>query len=145
MQIYFHTSNILAYLYTKKERHNTMAEQTPHQGKTIELAVKTSPLSIIEVAEKLKINRRTVYQWFAREELTEDIIVKVGDVIGVDLYDKYPGVFNRLMATPGTRKKHYPQQPVDDDLSYKDKYIQALEEINELRKAYNTLLRQTTA
>lgn len=61
-----------------------------HRGEILEIAVRKSPYSIKKLAEKLRINRNTIYNRFREHNLDYEFILKVGDIIKYDFQDDFP-------------------------------------------------------
>lgn len=99
-----------------------MAEQTPHHGQAIDFAIKQSHLHLSDVADKMKVNRRTVYNWLQKEQLSDATISRIGDALGFNLYDKYPSVFIKKPAIVGAAK---PEN--ENNGTFSDRYISCLE------------------
>lgn len=55
-----------------------------HAGKIIELAVRSQHANISELSKRLKVNRRTIYNWFRQKKLHIDVILKIGQAINYD-------------------------------------------------------------
>jgi len=102
-----------------------------HNGQLLELEVRVTGFSLVDLAKKLKVNRRTIYNWYAKTNLPLDVFVRVGDIIGVDFIKKYPedvkGVTNTYQTPLGGLANS------SDDV-WKDKYIALLEETLKIKR-----------
>src|ERR1700754_1762845 len=65
----------------------------PNFGRIVERVVRRDRMGISELARRLKVSRRTIYNWFEMERLSIDIISKIGFVIGHDFSDEFPEEF----------------------------------------------------
>lgn len=107
-----------------------------HAGKIIEKAIRRSGISIAETGRRLHVTRRSMYNWFKRDELCRSVIYQVGCAINHDfsadfpnLYDQHYVYFRRL-----THNK-IPEKTIDDAQLWRDKYINLLEKYTELIRA----------
>ena len=79
--------------------------QTHHQGNIIELAIKKSKYSIVDIARELGVNRRTVYNYLNKEVVPQDQLEKFEKVLDVDFSVEYPSVFTKYDKIPGSFSK----------------------------------------
>lgn len=111
-------------------------------GQIVERVVRRNKVSISELARRMQVNRRSVYNWFDQKTLKIDIICKIGHVLNHDFSVDFPEAF-------GERGFAAMEKIVDamDDGEHKQpnsvyywmvKYISLLEK-------YNQLLSQETA
>ncbi|MDB5029393.1 helix-turn-helix domain-containing protein [Mucilaginibacter sp.] len=107
-----------------------------HQGRILERVVRCDRMGISEIARRLHVSRRTLYNWFETKELGLDIICKIGFIIGHDFARDFPEEFAKktnlfsgeVMADllePGDK-------PKDPIYYWMDRYIKLLEKFNEL-------------
>lgn len=110
-------------------------EKEQHDGKLLEMEIRSSTKSYSQVARELQANRKTLYNWFAKPELSEDVAKRVGAVIGVDLVAKYPNQFTAerpFQANVSERIKNMHES----DLNYwRDKYYALLEKYTAIIEA----------
>lgn len=100
-----------------------------HKGKIVEKAVRSSGISITQLARKLKRSRQWVYQIFQQEQVSTDDMLAIGKAIHYDFSTDLKS-FNTLGdPTP-------PENKIQDNNAeyWKQKYISLLEEYNELLK-----------
>jgi len=64
-----------------------------NKGQLLERAVRRSALSLSDIARGLRVNRRSLYNWFKHEELSESIFLKVGQIINYDFFAEFPDLF----------------------------------------------------
>ena len=64
-----------------------------HQGEIVELAVRRSAVNISEISRKMKVNRRSIYNWFRRHSLKIEIICEIGYIINHDFSQEFPDQF----------------------------------------------------
>ena len=99
-----------------------------YTGAMFEKAVRNSDISLTVLARKLRVNRRTIYNWFEKDIISIDIIYRVSKVIGIDFFQHFPGLeLTRRPAgrTGGPRKS-------ETASFWKAKYAELLEQYNEL-------------
>jgi hypothetical protein len=105
-------------------------------GQIIERVVRRNKVSISELARRLQVNRRSVYNWFDQKTLKIDIICKIGHVLNHDFSVDFPdafgergfGVMENLIGT-GNDSEHMLPNSVH---YWMVKYITLLEKYNEL-------------
>ncbi|HYK77854.1 MAG TPA: hypothetical protein VEV16_12825 [Daejeonella sp.] len=62
-------------------------------GEIVERVVRRNKVSISELARRLQVNRRSIYNWFDQKTLRMDIICKIGYVLGHDFSVDFPDAF----------------------------------------------------
>jgi hypothetical protein len=63
-----------------------------HRGKILEEIARKSGYSLKALAEKLGVNRNTIYNKFKEYDLSYDFIIRVGKVIHYDFTYEYPEI-----------------------------------------------------
>lgn len=102
-------------------------------GQVIERIVRRDRMGISELSRKLKVSRRTIYNWFDQESLSFDVIYKIGTVIQHDFSEEFPefGSIDRIPAHVNTSQTN--ENNIGGSVSYwMNKYIKLLEKYNEL-------------
>ena len=61
-----------------------------HHGEIIELAVRRRNISITELSKRLSVSRRSVYNWFDKEFLPNNIIRRIAQALKYDFVDEFP-------------------------------------------------------
>ena len=106
----------------------------PNFGRIVERVVRRDRMGISELARRLKVSRRTIYNWFEMERLSIDIISKIGFVIGHDFSDEFPEEFanadNHLPVDSVAQIQA--DQPKTAIYYWMDRYIKLLEKFNEV-------------
>ncbi|MCX2433216.1 MULTISPECIES: helix-turn-helix domain-containing protein [unclassified Pedobacter] len=106
-----------------------------HHGQTVERIIRRNGYSIAELARIIKVNRRSVYNWFNQRHLKPEIIFRIGSVLNHDFSSEFPSLFVKG-ETIGKTTFHYTESaenaPGLEDANWKDKYIDLLEKYNEL-------------
>jgi transcriptional regulator with XRE-family HTH domain len=106
-------------------------------GKIVEYIVRKKGYSITELATKLSVNRRSIYNWFNQKDLRTDIILKIGHIIRHDFSREFPElftsedfeyIFNIKQPYLDQMDLHSPH----NDKNWKDKYIELLEKYNNI-------------
>jgi len=105
-------------------------------GQIVERVVRRNKVSISELARRLQVNRRSVYNWFDQKTLKIDIICKIGHVLNHDFSVDFPEAFgergfgameNLIESVNSTEHKH------PNSVHYwMVKYISLLEKYNDL-------------
>ncbi|MGV8878827.1 MAG: helix-turn-helix domain-containing protein [Sphingobacteriaceae bacterium] len=113
-----------------------------HNGEIIERLVRRNGVSISELARRIHVNRRSIYNWFNKKTLKLDVIIKIGNVIGCDFSKEFPDVFSpEEFAMMNGLREYNEEKPVLEPKQstqfWIDKYVALLEEYNQL------LLKQT--
>jgi len=110
-----------------------------HQGQVIEKLIRRDGHSLTDVAAKLGVNRRSLYNWFTQKELKQEIIYKIGHVIKHDFSIEFPDIFTSkdFVFNPATtaRERFFCKEPEVnhmETLDWREKYIDLLEKVNDL-------------
>ena len=100
-----------------------------HSGLIVEKAVRRSGVSITELARKLNVDRKSLYNWFHQENLNVETIARIGHFLNFDFSKDFPDYnFDDLIQK---HKQHNTASAATDDLGYwKVKYIELLEKYN---------------
>jgi len=108
-----------------------------HYGELVEKVIRRNGYSISELARLTRVNRRSVYNWFAQKNLKPEIIYRVGNALNHDFSVEFPHLFskNEFQLLPHTAKYLKEIQYSDNEYSnsnyWKDKYIALLEKYNQ--------------
>src|SRR5690606_27012512 len=89
---------------------------------------------VAAVARKMNIDRGTVYRHFDDQDLSIDYIIRYGKVLDYDFSKYFPEILN-VIQEPSIeyRKEKLTYSELEDEMQrWKDKYIQLLEQYNEL-------------
>jgi hypothetical protein len=110
-------------------------ERGTHRGKIVEYIIRRHPLGLSEISRKLGISRRTLYNWFEKEDLGMSDIIKIGFAIGHDFSNEFPlGVFENSLSN----LKDQEMEASHSDSGHQaihfwmEKYIRLLEQYNEI-------------
>ncbi len=112
-----------------------------HKGEIIQKAVKTSGFQITKLASKLRMSRRNVYNIFEKDNVDIETIEKIGKIINYDFSKDFKKEYKALNHTDPELAESSPQYlQVQRELeqtkieceSWKNKYIQLLENYNKL-------------
>ena len=106
-----------------------------HNGEIIELAVRRDKISISELSRKLKVSRKSIYNWFKKENLSLEVINKIGDILNHDFMKDLPEKYDELNVEL-KKLKHDNEINEEFDpslvLYWKTKYINLLENYTNL-------------
>jgi hypothetical protein len=119
-------------------------------GQIVERVVRRNKVSISELARRMQVNRRSVYNWFDQKTLKIDIICKIGHVLNHDFSTDFPEAFGErgigsLEKTADQIDENEHKQP--NSVHYwMVKYISLLEKYNELlsHESVRTGIEQTS-
>lgn len=120
-------------------------------GQIVERVVRRNKVSISELARRMQVNRRSVYNWFDQKTLKVDIICKIGHVLNYDFSIDFPdffgdrGISSMEKVVDSANENDY-NQP--NSVHYwMVKYISLLEKYNELlsHQKPNVGLHQTSS
>jgi len=107
-----------------------------HFGEIIEKVIRRNGYNISEVAKLMDVNRRSIYNWFAQPKLKAETIFKIGCVLRHDFSKEFPELFSseEFERAFEEKKQHAATSTVEHEKVnfWKDKYIQLLEEYNEI-------------
>jgi len=108
-----------------------------HYGEIIERTIRRNGYSISELARLMKVNRRSIYNWFNQPKFKPDIIFKIGCALKHDFSNEFPELF----STEEFQNAFSNHKLLNSELLFeerekinywKDKYINLLEEYNQI-------------
>ncbi|MBE9583569.1 hypothetical protein IM792_03835 [Mucilaginibacter sp. JRF] len=103
-----------------------------HYGQLLEYAVRRKGISLTELAVSLKVNRRTIYNWFESPYLKNNIIYRIGLAINHDFSVEFPQYFTSDMFSSDKVRSANEISTYADSSDWKDKYINLLEKYNQV-------------
>ncbi|WP_454802322.1 hypothetical protein [Mucilaginibacter phyllosphaerae] len=103
-----------------------------HQGQTVEYVVRRNGFSLSQLAKELKVNRRSLYNWFKNQFLRKSVIYNIGHVIRHDFSIEFPELFTKEDFDFHSFTKDYSHLINHQDDKYKEKYLSLLEKYNEI-------------
>ncbi len=99
-----------------------------HKGEIIENAIRQSGYSITEMAKKLKISRRHLYNIFQKYTIDNDTIIEIGRLLNHDFSEEIKGLTTNIAEEPN-EKYHTELEKTREEVElWKNKYISLLEE-----------------
>ncbi|MFP5470047.1 MAG: helix-turn-helix domain-containing protein [Bacteroidia bacterium] len=99
-----------------------------HRGEIIEKAVRQSGISITKLAQRLGKSRRTIYNIFQDKDVPVDLIVEISRIINYN--------FEKEIHNFAQKGRHFYEVQTTDADYWKNKYLNLLEEHNELLKKF---------
>jgi plasmid maintenance system antidote protein VapI len=106
-----------------------------HCGELLERIIRRDRMGISEIARRLDVSRRTIYNWFEMEHISIDTIRRIGYVIGHDFSAEFPREFAKntdydmdSLTETHTTLDHHPTAIY----YWMDRYIKLLEKFNEV-------------
>ena len=105
-----------------------------HKGFIVEKVVRKHNLSLTTISDRMNVNRRTMYNWFSKENLHDKIILQLGEVLGYDFSADIPN----LESIKDISTYIEPENPIRVTSEYwMLKYIELLEKYNFLLSKNN--------
>lgn len=109
-----------------------------HLGNVLEQVLRMERVGISELSRKLKVSRRTIYNWFEQENLNIQILLEVGNVIGHDFNAELPEAVMRnhrhLLNTEDISLVKGADVDNNSVYFWMNKYVNLLEKYNDLLK-----------
>ncbi len=129
-----------------REHEDSPDRQDLNYGQIVERAVRRNSVGISEIAHRLGVSRRTLYNWFDLNELSPEVVSKIGLIIDCDFSSEFPEAFFKGTKAFGTEVTGGPS--VSSGVSLKDpvyywmsRYIKLLENFNERLDQQRTIER----
>lgn len=110
--------------------------ETNH-GKIVEKVIRREGHSISEISRLMKVNRRSVYNWFSQPQLRSEIIYRIGCITKHDFSVELPSIFSKKdfdfqsqeFSEPFSMENHH-----DDSEYWKNKYDKLLKSYNLIKQ-----------
>ncbi|WP_164108749.1 MULTISPECIES: helix-turn-helix domain-containing protein [Sphingobacterium] len=107
-----------------------------HVGNVLEQVLRMERIGISELSRKLKVSRRTIYNWFKQENLNLQILLEVGNIIGHDFTAELPETLikNHPHLLNAEDSSSITNADIDNSSVYfwMNKYISLLEKYSDL-------------
>ncbi len=108
-----------------------------HYGEIVERTIRRNGYSISELARLMKVNRRSIYNWFNQPKFKPDIIFKIGCALKHDFSNEFPELFSsEEFQNAFSNHKLLNSELLFEEREkinyWKDKYISLLEEYNQI-------------
>ena len=104
-----------------------------HKGEIIENAIRQSGYSITEMAKKLKISRRHLYNLFQKYNIDNDTILQIGKLINHDFSGEIKNITSGTLVQEPVEKYITEIEKVKNEVElWKNKYIHLLEDHKQL-------------
>lgn len=112
-----------------------------HHGHIVEKVIRRDGHSIGDISRLMKVNRRSVYNWFNQPKLRPEIIFRIGCIIKYDFSAELPHVFNSEDFASEIDKNKTSQDVkeemvVKDDDYWKEKYTELLKSYDRLKQGH---------
>ena len=100
-----------------------------HNGMMLEQAIRNSGIPIAELARILKVNRKTIYNWFHQRHLNMRVIYKVNAIIECQIFSDFP-----FLGSQEVKESTVPARLEHDKTPdfWRNKYYKLLEDYNKL-------------
>jgi len=120
-----------------------------HYGEIIERTIRRNGYSISELARLMKINRRSIYNWFNQPKFKPEIIFKIGCALKHDFSTEFPELFSsdefqKAFNNSKLLNTEFLVEEREKINYWKDKYINLLEEYNQILSINNGQFNQMT-
>lgn len=99
-----------------------------HQGEIIEKVVRRSGISITELSRRMKVHRRSIYNWFNQPRLSIYLVAQIGDVLQYDFSKDFPDYSFKDLPGQASPSK----AGADSPEYWESKYLDLLERYNDL-------------
>lgn len=105
-------------------------------GEIVEHAVRRQNVNISELSRRMKVNRRTLYNWFQQKSLNADVICGIGQVINYDFSKDFNDELNSASLKGSARmlsvKSDRDGKNSETVYYWMEKYIALLEDYKKL-------------
>ncbi len=108
-----------------------------NRGEIVEKAIRESGVNLTKLAKMIGYNRKSIYAFFEKPDLSLDVIVKIGKVIKYDFRKDFPELFihdtSMIVLEP---QEQYPGSLAEclrEKSEWRDKYYTLLEENSQLK------------
>jgi transcriptional regulator with XRE-family HTH domain len=110
-------------------------------GEIVEHAVRRQNVNISELSRRMKVNRRTLYNWFQQKSLNADVICGIGQVINYDFSKDFNDELNSSAVKGSARilnvKSDRDSKNSETVYYWMEKYIALLEDYKKLLQESN--------
>jgi transcriptional regulator with XRE-family HTH domain len=110
-------------------------------GEIVEHAVRRQNVNISELSRRMKVNRRTLYNWFQQKSLNADVICGIGQVINYDFSKDFNDELNSSAIKGSARmlniKSDRDGKNSETVYYWMEKYIALLEDYKKLLQDSN--------
>jgi DNA-binding Lrp family transcriptional regulator len=108
-----------------------------HKGEILEQAIRVSGYPLTEIAKKLNISRRHLYNLFDKINVDNDTLMRVGKIINHDFSNEIKGFDKFILEEPKVLYGAPPDKTREEVDFWKNKYIALLEEYKKLLERLN--------
>ncbi|MFC6101476.1 terminase gpP N-terminus-related DNA-binding protein [Olivibacter domesticus] len=114
-----------------------------HYGEIIEMVVRRNGYSISELARSLRLNRRSIYNWFSRPKLRVEIIFNLGCALRYDFSREFPELFSsedfsKVLYKNKLNNITFFTEEEERANYWRNKYVNMLEEYNQMLSTVET-------
>lgn len=105
-----------------------------NNGEIVEHVIRRNNISISELSRRLRVSRRSIYNWFTQKNLSYDIILQIGEVLDYDFSSDFPDKLNgRKSNSSQVYQGDFQMNDLQNSANYwRNKYINLLEKYNEV-------------
>ncbi|MBL4677259.1 MAG: hypothetical protein JKY70_13800 [Mucilaginibacter sp.] len=100
-----------------------------HYGQIVEYTIRRKNYNLSNLALKLKVNRRTIYNWFNQAFLNADIIFSIGVAMDHDFSFQFPELFS---SADFKGQSYAVLTSRSETIIWKEKYLMLLEHHRDL-------------
>ncbi len=99
-----------------------------HKGEIIENAIRQSGYSITEIAKRLTISRRHLYNLFQKYNIDNETVLEIGKLINHDFSIEIKGLSTQNVEEPNEKYNSDLEKSRQEVNFWRNKYITLLEE-----------------
>ena len=105
-----------------------------NNGEIVEHVIRRNNISISELSRRLRVSRRSIYNWFTQKNLSFDIILQIGEVLDYDFSSDFPDKLNgRRSNSTQVYQGDFQTSDFQNSANYwRNKYINLFEKYNEV-------------
>lgn len=105
-----------------------------NNGAIVEHAIRRQNVNISELSRRMKVNRKTLYNWFQNKKLDTEVIRKIGQVINYDFSNDLHISLSQDAENDFAEKAGIQSDSPDSIYYWMEKYISLLEDYKRLLK-----------
>lgn len=119
---------------TAKKTSSPTTQHNFHYGHAVEKVIRRNSIGISEIARRMGVSRKSIYNWFESEKITVEIIKRIGCVIDHDFSKEFPDdmkFYTEWNQTNMQDRHNFGEEKNIDSVYYwMDRYIKLLENFN---------------
>lgn len=101
------------------------------KGEIVEQVIRRSYVNLSDLARKLRVSRRTLYNWFSQDDLDIEVVSRIGDIIHHDFSKDFPELYERFGSYEAIGANNLANE-MESANYWRNKYINLLEKHNDI-------------